>query len=123
MPVRFFIQLLSPRLALLRYIFVGVQIGMNLLPFLYLVNARYFGFWPVLLQHITILILCFCYYLGPVQRAWVCLRVDGSLKVAAALIYIYIYIYIHIYIYMYRDALRTAQVLVASILHFPRAKR
>ena len=86
LPVRFFIQLLSPRLALPRYIFLGVQICINLLPFLYLVNARCFGFWPVLLQHITIHILCFCYYLGPAQRAWVCLRVDGSLKVAAALI-------------------------------------
>ena len=65
-------KLLSPRLALPRYIFVGVQIGMNVLPFLYLVNARCFGFWQVLLQHITIHILRFCYYLGPAQHAWVC---------------------------------------------------
>ena len=71
---------------------------MNLLPFLYLVNARCFAFWPGLLQHITIHVLRFCYYLGPAQRAWVCLRVDGSLKVAAALIYMYIYTYTCVYI-------------------------
>ena len=63
---------------------------MNLLPFLYLVNARSVGFWQVVLQHITIHILCFYFYLDPAQRAGIFVRVDGSLKVAAALIYIYV---------------------------------
>ena len=72
---------------------------MNLLPVLYLVNARFVVFWQVVLQHITNHILCF-FYFDPAQRAGIFVRVDGSLKIAAALIYIYIYIYIYMCVYI-----------------------
>ena len=58
-------------------------------------------FWQVVLQHITVHILCFYFYLDPAQRAGFFVRVDGSLKVAAALICIHVYLNVCIYIYIF----------------------